>query len=65
MDLFDQLQGATIFFKIDLRLEYYKLRIRDKDVPKICFTSRYGHYKFKVMHFGLAHAPAIFMDLMN
>ena len=63
--LFDQLKGVVVFFKLDLRQGYYQLRIKEEDVSKIAFNSRYGHFEFLVIPFGLTNAPVAFMDLMH
>nr|GEY51449.1 hypothetical protein [Tanacetum cinerariifolium] len=64
-NLFDQLQGSSVYSRIDLRSGYYQLRIREEDIPITTFQTRYVHFEFQVMPFGLTNAPAVFMDLMN
>ena len=64
-DLFDQLKGAQVYSKIDLRTGYHQLRVREVDIPKTTFRIRYGHFKFTMMPFGLTNAPKTFMDFMH
>ena len=64
-DFFDQLRGARVYSKIDLRTSYHKLRVRETDIPEIAFRTLYGNFDFTVMPFGLTNAPAAFLDLMH
>ena len=63
--MFDQLRGARVYTKIDLHTGYHQLRVREIDIPKTTFRTRYGHFEFMVMPFGLTNVPAAFMDLMH
>ena len=64
-DLFDQLEGTSVFSKIDLRSGYHQLKIREQDIPKTAFTTRYGLYEYTVMSFGLTNTLAYFMSMTN
>ena len=64
-ELFNQFQGGSHFSKIDLRLNYHQFRVKYSEIPKIAFRTRYRHYEFVVMSFGLTNVPATFMDLIN
>ncbi|GKF64684.1 putative reverse transcriptase domain-containing protein, partial [Tanacetum coccineum] len=63
-DLFDQMQGSSVYSKIDLRLGYHQLHIKEEDIMITAFRTRYGHFEFQVISFGLTNAPTVFMDLM-
>jgi hypothetical protein len=64
-ELFDQLQGAGCYSKLDLRQGYYQVKVKEEDIPKTTFNTRYWHFEFVVMSFGVTNAPATFMDLMH
>jgi hypothetical protein len=64
-DMLDQLQGVRVFSKIDLRLDYLQVRVKEEDIPKTTFKTCYRHYEFLVISFGLTNAPTVLMDTMN
>ena len=64
-DLLDQLRGVRVYSKIDLRTGYHQLRVRERYIPKTAFRTRYGHFEFRMMPFGLMNVPTAFMDLMH
>jgi hypothetical protein len=64
-DIFDQMKGVTMFSKIDLRSEYHQLQIKEDDIRKTAFKTRFGHYEFTILCFGLKNTPRVFMSLMN
>ena len=63
--MFDHLRGTQVYSKIDLRTGYHQLRVREADIPKTAFKTRYRRFEFTIMPFGLTNAPTAFMDLMN
>jgi hypothetical protein len=64
-ELFDQLQGASYYSKLDLRQRYYQVKVKEEDIPKTAFNTRYGHIEFVIMPFGVTNAPTTFMNLMH